>query len=278
MRKSLIKGCLFDADGVLYRGSEPIEGGPEAIRQLREKGIRVGVVTNNSTRDRKSLLEKLRRLGYDFEDAEILSSAMMAADFIASERSNASVFVIGERGLINELRNKDLQIVVSEDENVDYVVVGLDRQCTYEKLRIAMKHIMDGAKFIATNTDTTLPQANGSFIPGAGALIAALRAAAGKEPDLICGKPSAFLYLRMLEKLNLKKEEVLFVGDRVETDIKGSIVAGIQPILVLTGVVTQGTTKQILAENGIDPNSVIILPSIKELISLDPIVSLTDHT
>ncbi len=278
MRKLFVKGCLFDADGVLYRGSEPIEGGPEAIKQLRAKGIRVGVVTNNSTRDHESLLRKLHQLGYNFRIDEILSSAMMAAEVIASEKKNASVFVVGEQGLINELKYRGLQIITSENEKADYVVVGLDRQCTYEKLRIAMSHIRKGAKFIATNTDNTLPQSNGSFIPGAGALIAALKAAVGKEPDLICGKPSPFLYLKMLEKMNLKKDEVLFVGDRVETDIKGSVVAGIKPVLVLTGVVTRETADQVLIENKIDPEQVVVLHSIKDLPWLEFIGSLADNT
>ena len=278
MRKLSINGCLFDADGVLYRGNEPIKGGPETIRYLREKGIKVGVITNNSTRDRESLLEKLHHLGYDFREDEILSSAMMVAETIASEKRNASVFVIGEQGLVNELKRANLQVITSENEKADYVVVGLDRQCTYAKLQIAMNHIMNGAKFIATNTDLTLPQANGSFIPGAGALVSALTASLGKEPDLVCGKPSPFLYTKMLEKLNLKKEEVIFVGDRVETDIKGSIAAGIHPILVLTGVVSKETANHVLMKNGIKPDQVTVLHSVRELNSLQLIVSLADNT
>ncbi len=262
-----IKACLFDADGVLYRGDTPVDDGPSTIKILRNKGIKVGVITNNSTRSKKELLEKLRKYGYDFTEDEILSSAIAISDYIYEENPNAKIFVIGEEGLKAELSEKGLKVVRENEKNVDYVVIGLDRKCTYEKIQIGMQYILKGAKFYVTNMDRTLPVEDGR-IPGSGTIVNAMITCTQKQPEVIIGKPSTYMYKKFLKKLDISPKEAFFVGDRVETDILGAVKAGLTPVLILTGVTTSENVSEELNKNGIPKEKVIIITQMKELVNI----------
>lgn len=240
IRKEFEKYRLFfiDLDGVIWRGNKAIEGAVETVNYLMEENRHVIFLTNNSTRSREEYFEKLRRLGVNAKMDNIITSSYACAIFLKKLFKTARVYVIGEAGLISELA-KEGHVILSEDpiSSLDAVVVGLDRELHYNKLAKAMKAIKNGALFIATNTDPTVPLETG-FIPGAGSIVASLEVACNKKPDYIIGKPSKIIFevaLNTLKEKEIKKEEMVMIGDRLETDIIGAKNFGIDSILVLTG-------------------------------------------
>jgi len=228
------RGYIFDLDGTLFRGDEPIPNAVEKVRELHERGAVVRYVTNNSTQTREHFARKLTGMGFACEPGDVVSSGVGTARYLR-EHAMQTVYVVGESGLVATLAEYEIQSV--QDEEVDAVVVGLCRQFTYEWMREAMLRIRAGAKFVATNPDTTYPVEGGGLIPGAGSIVAAVRAASGVEPVII-GKPDPFLTQTALDDAGLTAEETLVVGDRMDTDIESGRRAGCDTFLVLTGVAT----------------------------------------
>ncbi len=254
-------GIIFDMDGVLYRGNTPIEGAEEVINFLKEKGIPFIFLTNNSTKTAKMYREKLLRFGIDVNEEQIITSGYAAARYLQKHFKKGRVFVVGGRGLIEEIKRINWEIIWPEEagerwKEIDYVVVGLDTELTYKKLKYATLAIRNGAEFIGTNPDTTYPSEEG-IVPGAGSIIAALKVATEKEP-LIIGKPYEPVWEIVKEKLD--EEEVWFVGDRLDTDIAFARKIKAKAIMVLTGV----NNLQDVEKSGIKPD--LILPSIRELL------------
>ena len=221
---------LLDCDGVLWRGEEPIPGAPEAVRVLKASGKKVLFFTNNATLSRRGYLAKLRRLGFDAEPGEVYCSAYAAAVWLRGRVRR--VYVVGEEGLVEELKLAGLELAGPEE--AECVVVGLDRGLTYSKLEGALRCLSRGALLVATNGDPTLPTERG-LAPGAGAILAALEAAAGRRADAVVGKPNAFMYELALREHGIRPEEALAVGDRLDTDVEGAKRAGLAAALVLTG-------------------------------------------
>lgn len=229
------RGYIFDLDGTLFRGDEPIPKAVEKVRELHESGAVVRYVTNNSTQTREYFAQKLSRMGFAASPEEVVSSGVGTARYL-QEHGYRTAFVVGESGLEATLAEYNIQSL--KDLEVDTVVVGLCRQFTYEWLREAMIRIRAGAKFVATNPDTTYPVEGGGLIPGAGSIVAAVRAASGQEPVII-GKPDPFLTQTALDDAGLNASETLVVGDRMDTDIESGRRAGCDTFLVLTGVATE---------------------------------------
>ncbi|CAN5465799.1 HAD-IIA family hydrolase [soil metagenome] len=227
----MTRAYLFDLDGTLFRGSEPIPGGPGAVNELRRRGAAMRFITNNSTRTRDEFAAKLRNMGYLAEDEEVLSTADGAAVHLC-ERGLKSAYVIGESGLKSTLAESGVAVV--EEGEAEAVVVGLARHFDYAMLTEAMNRIRAGAAFVATNPDRTYPVENG-LIPGAGSLVAAVQACAGVEPFVV-GKPNPFLFQTAMESLGFAPADVLVVGDRTDTDIEAGRRAGCSTWLVLSGV------------------------------------------
>ena len=221
---------LLDCDGVLWRGEEPIPGAPEAVRALKASGKKVLFFTNNATLSRRGYLAKLRRLGFDAEPGEVYCSAYAAAVWLRGRVRR--VYVVGEEGLVEELKLAGLELAGPEE--AECVVVGLDRGLTYSKLEGALRCLSRGALLVATNGDPTLPTERG-LAPGAGAILAALEAAAGRRADAVVGKPNAFMYELALREHEIRPGEALAVGDRLDTDVEGAKRAGLAAALVLTG-------------------------------------------
>ena len=218
---------VVDIDGVLLRGSEPVEGAPETVAELRRHG-RVLFLTNNSTRSRAQHAEKLCTLGIEAREEEVLSSAYAAARYVAERHRRA--YVIGERGLREELRRCGVGI---GGRRCGAVVVGLDRRFTYGKLARALRHLLEGAELVATNRDRTLITEHG-LIPGAGAVVAAVEVASGKRAT-VAGKPSEIMAKLVLERLEVEPSRVLLIGDKVETDIAMGRRLGMRTALVSEG-------------------------------------------
>ncbi|MCK4937035.1 MAG: HAD family hydrolase [Methanosarcinales archaeon] len=221
---------IFDLDGVVYHGNSVIPDAAETIERLRAAGIRVVFLTNNATRTREAIAAKLEGMGIRCSAGDVISSAYATPLYIKQQYGTSSIFPIGEQGLVTELECAGHTIA---RQDVDFVVVGLDRQFTYDKLATGLDNIRNGARFIATNTDAMLPTEN-NFLPGAGSMVAALAAASGVEPEVV-GKPNKPIMDVLLQEYGLKVWECTMVGDRLETDILAGINAGMHTVLVLTG-------------------------------------------
>lgn len=235
-----IKLAIFDLDGVVYRGDKLISKVDLNITHLKEMSILVVFNSNNSTATRQSYVNKLTELNIPCKIADFYTSASITSIEITKIKENAKIYVIGETGLREELGAIGHSVVSqpSNYEEIDFVIVGLDRHLTYEKLAIAQKCILEGgAKFYATNTDSTLPVAGG-LKPGAGVMVNALITCTGKKPLRIMGKPEPLGINLILKDFSISPENACIFGDRLNTDILAGNRAGITTIAVLTGVST----------------------------------------
>jgi HAD superfamily hydrolase (TIGR01450 family) len=221
-------GVVVDLDGVCYRGSEPIAGSPEAVARLRRAGIGVAFATNNATRTPDEAAAKLTSLGFDATPDQVATSALAAADMIAP---GTRCLVIGADGLRAALRARGC-VLVDDPAQAQAVVTGLDRDINYDKLTRATRALLAGARFVASNADSTFPDVDG-ISPGAGTIMAALEMASGVTAEQ-AGKPHPALFETAAARL--PDGPVLMIGDRVETDIAGAAALGWDTALVLTGV------------------------------------------
>ncbi len=248
-----MKAYILDLDGVIYRGSNPIDGAVDAVNRLHDRA-KVLFLTNNSTRSRASVAARLEAAGIPCGGGDVITAGYAAAVYIRKRYGASTVYPIGEAGLIEELKAEGH--VISED--AEFVVVGLDRDLNYEKLRIGLQNITNGARFIATNTDPVLPTED-CFVPGAGAIVSALETASGESP-LVIGKPNQLIMDIVIDHLGIDASQCTVVGDRLDTDILAGIRCGMRTVLVLTGVETLDS----LGRSDIEPN--IVIRSIKELL------------
>ena len=227
-----IRGLIIDMDGVLWRANHPIGDLASIFDSLSKSNIRYVFATNNSTLSVDAYWKKLRNFGIYVDRSQIITSAVATANYISKNyKRSAKVYVIGEKGLVESLSGKMIDIVGTEP---DLVVVGMDRKFNYAKLKLATIFIRSGALFIGTNPDKTFP-ADNEIHPGTGSILAAIEAATDTVPFII-GKPYPTLYEMALNILTTEKRETLVIGDRLETDIKGANELGIQTALVLSGV------------------------------------------
>ncbi|MDO6449112.1 TIGR01457 family HAD-type hydrolase [Oceanobacillus profundus] len=225
------KGYLIDLDGTMYRGTEAIAGAAEFINELHLKEIPYLFVTNNSSKTPEDVANKLNAMEIKAAANQIVTSATATANYIKSIKEKASCFVIGEKGLLEALEASGMIIT---DTECDFVVMGIDRQITYEKFTQACLAIRNGAKLIATNGDVAIPTERG-LLPGNGALVSVVSVSTGENP-LFIGKPESIIMEEALKLLGLTREETLMVGDNYQTDISAGIRAGIDTLMVFTGV------------------------------------------
>ena len=249
-----MKAYILDLDGVIHRGSNPIDGAVGAVNRLQDRA-KVLFLTNNSTRSRSVVAARLDAAGIRCGEGDVITAGYAAAVYIRKRYGASTVYPIGEAGLIEELKAEGH--VISED--AEFVVVGLDRDLNYEKLRIGLQNITNGARFIATNTDPVLPTEDG-FVPGAGAIVSALETASGESP-LVIGKPNQPIMDIVIDHLGLDASECTVVGDRLDTDILAGIRCGMRTVLVLTGVETRDS----LERSDIEPD--LVIESITELLA-----------
>jgi 4-nitrophenyl phosphatase len=233
-------GLLVDLDGVVYHGNRVIPDAPAFFRFLRQQDIPFLLTTNNSTLGPHQYVEKLAAMDIEVADSEVLASADATASYLAQQAPAGSrAYVIGEEGLKSSLEAAGFVLAESD---VRYVVVGLDRELTYQKLTQAVRLVRAGAEFVGPNPDTTLPMDDG-IIPGAGSFQAAITAATGVRP-LIIGKPEPTMLLIGCQRLGTSPADTAIIGDRLDTDIIGGQRAGLQTLLVLTGVSTLGDVER----------------------------------
>src|SRR5689334_7789046 len=209
-----MKNYLMDMDGVIVRGSEPVPGAPEFIARLRDRGARFLVLTNNSIYAPRDLANRLRYLGIDIPDDCVYTSGIATARFLHSQRPNGTAYVIGEAGLTTALH--DVGYVLTEHEP-DYVVLGETATYSFERITRAIRLIMDGSRFIATNPDTIGP-VEGGIAPATGAVAALIEKATGVAPYFV-GKPNPLMLRTALRVIDAHSEDTVMIGDRMDTDI-----------------------------------------------------------
>ncbi|KDN59501.1 TIGR01457 family HAD-type hydrolase [Exiguobacterium sp. AB2] len=227
-----IKGYLFDLDGTMYAGTDPIQAAVDFVNRLEETGFPYLFVTNNASMTPAQVADKLVKMGVHVTPEHVLTSAMATARYIEKMTPGATVYMIGEDGLRIALEERGF--VITDEPKADYVVIGLDRHITYEKLAKGALAIRSGARFISTNGDVAIPTERG-FLPGNGALTSVLAVTTEKEPFFI-GKPEPVMVDIALEMIGLSKEHVVMVGDNYHTDILFGINGGIRTLHVNSGV------------------------------------------
>lgn len=230
-------GYLIDLDGTMYRGSEVIQEAADFVNMLHSKNLPYLFITNNSSRTPLQVAQKLKDFGIAAEAEQVFTTSQATANYIYDENQDASIFVIGEEGIQQAIFEKGFKV---GGEHADYVVIGIDRCITYEKLAVACLAVRNGAAFISTNSDIAIPTERG-LMPGNGSLTSVIAVSTQIEPIFI-GKPESIIMEQALKVLGTKKEETLMIGDNYDTDIMAGMNAGLDTLLVHTGV----TTKELL--------------------------------
>jgi 4-nitrophenyl phosphatase len=221
-------------DGVLWRADDPIGNLPEIFRRINQRGWQVTLATNNATLTIEQYIQKLRGFGVTLQPAQIVNSPQAVAYYLLHQYpGGGAVYLIGEDGLAQAITANGFQ---NREQDVLAVVVGMDRQVTYQKLTRATLLIRSGAQFLGTNPDRTFPTPEG-LAPGNGAILAAIEAATDVQP-LVLGKPAPEMYRVAMQRMGTTPENTLVVGDRLETDIIGAQQLGCRTGLVLSGVTT----------------------------------------
>ena len=224
---------LTDMDGVLVHEGHPIPGAADFIAALRRAERRFLVLTNNSIWTARDLAARLQAVDLDVNEADIWTSGLATATFLADQVPGGSAYVIGEAGLTTAMHEAGY---VMTDTRPDYVVLGETRTYSFEAITRAIRLIEAGARFIATNPDPTGPSKEGS-LPATGAVAALITRATGREPYVV-GKPNPMMFRYAMNRIDAHSESTTMVGDRMDTDIVAGIEAGLDTVLVLTGSTT----------------------------------------
>jgi NagD protein len=234
-----ITAWLMDMDGVLVHEERAIDGAARFIGRLRERGLPFLVLTNNSIYTRRDLAARLAASGLDVPEEAIWTSALATARFLEAQRPRGSAFVIGEAGLTTALHEAGYTLT---ERAPDYVVLGETRTYSLERITQAIRLIAAGARFIATNPDPTGPSPDGPT-PATGAVAALITRATGVDPYFV-GKPNPLMMRSALNALDAHSESAAMIGDRMDTDIVAGLEAGLEAVLVLTGVTVRGAAER----------------------------------
>ena len=275
-----VRLVIFDLDGVIYRGTEAVPGASELVGWLHEIGVPVRFATNNSMVTRGAYVERLGAMGIAADVAEIVTSTSATVDHLALHAPEVrSVLAIGADGMVREFKASGLDVTRAADAEAalpggpldrrfDAVIVGLDPTVDYAGLSSAMAAVADGARLIATNADSRYPTPAG-FLPGAGAVVAALATATGVTPEVI-GKPEPAMFRSIVASSGVPASGCVVVGDNPDADVAGAHRAGCASILVLTGVADASAAAALTGERR--PDAVAAGPSeVRQL--LEPRVS-----
>lgn len=250
---------LLDMDGTVYHGDVPIPGATDFIKSLCRTGADYIFMTNNSSKSADAYLEKLHRLGFPAENKNILTSGQTAAVFLCKKKEHAAVYVMGTSSLRRELASYGLDVRTEPDKDIDFLLVGYDTELTYKKMEDSCELICRGVPFFATNPDVVCPAPNGRYLPDCATMCYCLEKATGKTPFYI-GKPRPEMPLAALSVFGVDKKDAVVVGDRLYTDIKCGVNAGIDTVLVLSGESTVADIEKF----GVMPTAVA--ESVREMI------------
>lgn len=236
---------LFDLDGVFYKGKEDRDliGGVAILNRLRTLDKMVRLLTNNSTDTVETIQSRLAEFGIEFRLDEVLSSAFLTARYIRDKDGPVTYFLVGEGGLDDEMRKFGHTPV--EGGTPDFVVVGLDRGFSYQKLDLAARHLRAGSRLVATHSSRLYMAKDGPAV-ATGPIVKALEFASSKKA-LVIGKPAPQMFRMALETARCKNKDAVMVGDQLDTDILGATRAGIDAVLVKSGVDRSPGSYRVLA-------------------------------
>ncbi|TFC03549.1 HAD-IIA family hydrolase [Cryobacterium mannosilyticum] len=261
-RRDEIECWLTDMDGVLVHENSPLPGAAELIQNWTDAGTPFLVLTNNSIFTPRDLSARLRASGLIVPEERIWTSALATADFLKSQAPGGTAFVIGEVGLTTALHEAGF---IMTETNPDYVVVGETRNYSFEAITKAIRLLLAGARFIATNPDATGPSADGPM-PATGAIAALISKATGMEPYVV-GKPNPMMFRSAMNKIGAHSENTAMIGDRMDTDIVAGIEAGLHTILVMTGISDEAEVRRYPFR----PDEII--SGVHELVAREPLLS-----
>ncbi|MGH2489056.1 MAG: HAD-IIA family hydrolase [Candidatus Limnocylindria bacterium] len=242
----MLRLVILDLDGVVYRGDRPVDGAAKLITRLHGAGLLVRYATNNSMSTRAAFAQRLRAMAIAADADEIVTSTSATIEYLRRHEPEVrTILAVGAEGMVDELRAAGFEVIPASeagihgdsgepDPTVDAVLVGLDPLFDDARLAVAVERVRGGARFIATNADARFPTPTG-FLPGAGTTVAAIRDATEVEP-LVIGKPEPAMFRAILEATAIDANEALVIGDNPDSDIRAARRAGIESLLVLTGV------------------------------------------
>jgi 4-nitrophenyl phosphatase len=230
-RLAQVQAFLLDMDGTFFLGDRLIDGALDFIDVLRQQDKGFLFLTNNSSKDRAQYAEKITRLGLPIDPGQVLTSGEATARILANDHPGAKVYVVGTPSLEAEFRAAGF---VLDDARAALVVVGFDTTLTYARLWKLCDLVRAGLPYVATHPDLNCPTPTG-FMPDIGATIAYVKAATGREPDLVVGKPNRLMAEAAAQKLGLPSAALAMIGDRLYTDVALGQAAGIPAVLVLSG-------------------------------------------
>jgi NagD protein len=262
-----IHSWLTDMDGVLVHEQSALPGAADFIAALQQFGRPFLVLTNNSIFTPRDLRARLSRSGIDIPEEAIWTSALATARFLAEQAPGSSAYVIGEAGLTSAMHEEGF---ILADSDVEFVVLGETRTYSFESITRAIRLISAGAKFIATNPDVSGPSAEGP-LPATGSVAAMITAATGISPYYI-GKPNPLMMRTALNRIGGHSETSVMIGDRMDTDVKSGLEAGMRSVLVLTG----STQEEDIAKYPFRPTTVRggiedLVPLVEQLTPLESV-------
>jgi NagD protein len=232
--RRVIESWLTDMDGVLISEGTPVPGAPEFVNRMMKSGKPFLILTNNSMYTARDLQARLNRIGFDVPEESIWTAALATAQFLADQRPGGTAYVIGEAGLTTAMHGVGY---VLSDLEPDYVVLGETRTYSFEAITRAVRLIDGGARFICTNPDAVGPSSEGA-LPAAGSVAAMISKATGVKPYFV-GKPNPMMMRSALNTIEAHSESTAMIGDRMDTDVLCGLEAGLETILVLTGISTR---------------------------------------
>lgn len=251
------KKCyLFDLDGTIYLSEKLIPGAIELLEELKKQGKQYAFLTNNSSTSKKEYMKKFRSLGLEVTEKEVLVSTDATIRYLVKEGIR-KIYLLATPAVEEEFEEAGIEIVREREKEVEAVVLTFDTTLTYDKLWYACEYVTQGGLFIASHPDFLCP-IEGGFKPDVGSFLSLFKTATGREP-LIIGKPNHYMIEDAMARFGLQKEEMAIVGDRLYTDIRTGLRAGISTIAVLSGE----TKEEMLAESLDQPD--YVFPSVKEI-------------
>jgi 4-nitrophenyl phosphatase len=245
-------GAIVDLDGTVYRSDTLLPGVSDALESLRAAGCSLLFFSNNPTRDGEAYVDHLTELGLDVRSGEACSAGVATTSYLREHHAEDEILLIGSEGLREQLRSAGLELT-RDPGSADVLVGSWTPEFGYDDMTDALHAVEGDTVFLGTDPDRTFPRADGRAVPGSGAVVNALAAAVGREPDRVLGKPSAVALDLALDRLGVPGEECLVVGDRLGTDLAMGERAEMTTVLVLTGV----TDRADLAEADLEPDYVV---------------------
>ncbi|MQR94097.1 HAD-IIA family hydrolase [Fictibacillus phosphorivorans] len=229
-----IKGYIFDLDGTIYLGDQLIEDADTVIKSIQNEGKQILFLTNKTIESRQKYVEKLKSFNIDVTIDNILNPTVTLINYLKTHHPLAKLYIIGEQIIKDEILLEGLSVAATPDET-DIVILSWDRNFHYDHLNFAYQAVRNGALTIATNPDRTCPVEFGE-VPDCAGMIGALEGVTGKRVDVQIGKPSQVTVTAAINLLTLPPSQCMMIGDRLETDIRMGIEAGMKTALVLSGV------------------------------------------